>query len=153
MLHMIANQSTASIVDWIWEESLAKNTNLVSNYSYVQSILSRGSTVIDYQFFYLCCLILIGISTTLVNGFELNFGVFRSGWISEILSVCFSSSFWAEFAFVVSFILWKFVCMCSMSEVPPKMEQTSSILLYYNDLKLLKLFLIHSKNSVILSCI
>ena len=42
------------------------------------------------------------ILTTLVNGCELNFGIFRSGWISKILSVCFSLYFWAEFAFVVS---------------------------------------------------
>ena len=42
------------------------------------------------------------ILTILVNVCELNFGVFRSVWISEILSVCFSLSFWMEFAFVVS---------------------------------------------------
>ena len=33
------------------------------------------------------------ILTTLVNGCELNFGVFRSIWISEILTVCFRLSF------------------------------------------------------------
>ena len=42
------------------------------------------------------------ILTTLVNGCVLNFGVFRSVRISEILRVHFSLSFWAEFAFVVS---------------------------------------------------
>ena len=37
------------------------------------------------------------ILTTLVSGCELNFGVFRSDWTSEIMSVCFSLSFWVEF--------------------------------------------------------
>ena len=51
------------------------------------------------------------ILTKQVNGSELNLGVFRSGWISEILSACFSLSFWAEFAFVVS-LVYGSMCVC-----------------------------------------
>ena len=81
--------------------------------------------------FYKWCLWRWGlILTILVNGCELNFGVFQSYWISEIVSACFSLSFWVEFAFVVSSSLWKYACMCSMSEIPPNGEITSGILLF-----------------------
>ena len=40
------------------------------------------------------------ILTTLVIGSELNFGVFRSDWISEIFECMFWLIFWTEFGFV-----------------------------------------------------
>ena len=41
------------------------------------------------------------ILTKFFNGCELNLGVFRSAWISEMLNVCFILSFWTEFVFLV----------------------------------------------------
>ena len=58
------------------------------------------------------------ILTKHVNGCELNFGVFRGVWISEMLNVCFSLSFLMELVSV--FVVASVVCMCSMSEVPRK---------------------------------
>ena len=90
------------------------------------------------------------ILTILVNGCELSFGVFRSGWILEILSVCFF------YIYGRSLLLW-FVKVCvymfSMIEAPPKGEQTSGILYYYHKsivkirFKLLHIYLVHIQDN------
>ena len=72
------------------------------------------------------------ILTKLVNGCELNFGIFRSVWISEMLEcMVLFYLFWTEFGFCDVYGVRKVVWVCSMSEVPPKGEHASGILLYY----------------------
>ena len=63
------------------------------------------------------------ILTQLVNGYVLNFSVFRSVWISEMLKIC------SRVSFLWLLQLCERLCVCvPCLRLPPKEENTSDIL-------------------------
>ena len=78
------------------------------------------------------------ILTTVVNGCELSFGVFRSVWISDMLNVCFGLSLWTEFAFCFCF-LWvllvsAMICACVPWLRYPRKGKNLGYIIFYSNL-------------------